>query len=114
MAPIPIPMAAPVMAPFGRPIQAPIQAPIQEPMPQAMAPQPVHDPYVSMKPPSGKQFDLRAADDGMPTENVRSRGSRMVILFAAVVALVGGGVGWGFGVAAVGRLNFNTANAAGS
>ncbi len=94
----------------GAPVPAPFAAPVQAPAPVAQAP--AYDPYAAMKPPSGRQFDLRPLDDGSAIENVRSRGGRVVLLGTVAALVIGGGIGWGFGVAAVGRANFNSANAA--
>ncbi len=81
-------------------------------MPVAAPLPPAHDPYVTMKPPAGKRFDLRAVDDGVPAENVRQRGGKAGVIIGVVLMVVGGGIGYGFGAAAVGRRAYNSANMA--
>ncbi len=63
-----------------------------------------------MRPPEGRQFDLRPVDDGRPAINVRQRGGlagKIILLIAAAVAAV---VGFGFGASSVGRRMYNQAN----
>jgi len=110
-APVPAPgqgfsPSAPAAVPFGAPQPAMGQAAYQ---PAPMAP-PAHDPYAAMKPPAGKQFDLRAVDDGIPAENVRSRGGKAGLVIGIILLVVGGAVGFGFGGAAAGRIVYNATN----
>lgn len=97
----------------GAPPRGPAPGPAAPPMaaPSA-APSPAHDPFAAMRPPAGKSFDLRPIDDGMPAESVRSRGGKAGLVIGLILLVVGGGVGYGFGAAAVGRRAYNAANAA--
>ena len=76
--------------------------------PQAPAP----DPYASMRPPPGRQFDLRPVDDGVPVESVRRGGFRAALVLGIVMAVAGGVLGVGFGMAMSGRRAFNETNRA--
>jgi hypothetical protein len=70
------------------------------------------DPYASMRPPPGRQFDLRPVDDGVPAQNVRSGGFRAALIFGVIAALVGGVLGVGFGMTQSGRRAYNETNKA--
>jgi hypothetical protein len=76
----------------------------------AQAPAP--DPYASMRPPPGRQFDLRPVDDGVPVESVRRGGFRAALVFGIAMAVAGGVLGIGFGMAMSGRRAFNVTNQA--
>jgi hypothetical protein len=76
--------------------------------PQAPAP----DPYASMRPPPGRQFDMRPVEDGVPVESVRRGGFRAALVFGIVMAVAGGVLGIGFGMAMSGRRAFNDTNKA--
>ena len=76
--------------------------------PQAPAP----DPYASMRPPPGRQFDLRPVDDGVPVESVRRGGFRAALIVGLAMAVAGGVLGVGFGMAMSGRRAFNETNRA--
>jgi hypothetical protein len=76
--------------------------------PQAPAP----DPYASMRPPPGRQFDLRPVDDGVPVESVRRGGFRAALIVGLGMAVAGGVLGVGFGMAMSGRRAFNETNRA--
>jgi hypothetical protein len=84
-------------------------APIPSPVQVAAAPA-FDDPFAAMRPPEGKHFDLRGADDGRPVVSVAKRGGlagKIILILAVTVA---GAVGFGFGASAVGRRMFNAAN----
>jgi hypothetical protein len=84
-------------------------APIPSPVQVAAAPA-FDDPFAAMRPPEGKHFDLRGADDGRPAVSVAKRGGlagKIILILAVTVA---GAVGFGFGASAVGRRMFNAAN----
>jgi hypothetical protein len=95
---------APAPSPFPAPGGAPLGMPAQAPAPHL-------DPFASMRPPEGRQFDLRPVDDGVPAENVRSGASKAVLVVGLVLFGVGAVGGYGFGGAAVGRRAYNAANA---
>ena len=88
-------------SPFGAP-------PVNQPMPQ----QQPHDPYVSMRPPAGKQFDLRPMDDGIPVANVKRGRAIALLIVGLIFAGVGGVLGVGFGIGMSGRRAFNETNRA--
>jgi hypothetical protein len=94
MAPIPHPMAPPVAAPPPAPVAAPA----------------FDDPFASMRPPEGKHFDLRAADDGRPSVSVAKGGGLAARVILIIAVLISAAVGFGFGASAVGRRMFNAAN----
>ena len=73
---------------------------------------PAPDPYASMRPPPGRQFDLRPVDDGVPVETVRSGGFRAALVIGIIMAVAGGVLGVGFGMAMSGRRAFNDTNRA--
>ncbi len=93
----------PAAAPMRQPPVASARAPVAAPQ---------HDPFAAMRPRDGRGFDLGPVQDGGPVENVRSRGGPILVLGMLALGAVGGLVGWGFGVAAVGRANYNSANVA--
>jgi hypothetical protein len=68
------------------------------------------DPFAAMRPPEGKHFDLRSADDGRPSVSVQRGGGLASRIILVIAALVAGAVGFGFGASAVGRRMFNQAN----
>jgi hypothetical protein len=76
--------------------------------PQAPAP----DPYASMRPPPGRQFDLRPVDDGVPVQSVQRGGFRAALVVGLAMAVAGGVLGVGFGMAMSGRRAFNETNRA--
>jgi hypothetical protein len=76
--------------------------------PQAPAP----DPYASMRPPPGRQFDLRPVDDGVPIESVKRGGFSFALLVALGGAVAGAVLGVGFGMAMSGRRAYNITNSA--
>jgi hypothetical protein len=121
------PPGAPVPSrpPFGTPAgQPPLGAPTspQQPFPGAMgmpapapaAPvsSPAPDPYASMRPPAGRQFDLRPVDDGIPVANVRRGGFRGALIFGLIMVVFGGMLGIGFGIGMSGRRAYNETNRA--
>jgi hypothetical protein len=88
---------------------ASIPSPVAPALQVAAAPA-FDDPFASMRPPEGKHFDLRGADDGRPAVSVAKRGGlagKIILILAVTVA---GAVGFGFGASAVGRRMFNAAN----
>ncbi len=124
------PPGAPVPSrpPFGHPAgQPPLGTPVssQQPfptgsmgglpgpapaMPPAAAPAP--DPYASMRPPPGRQFDLRPVDDGAPVASVRRGGFRGAMIFGLIMVVLGGLLGIGFGIGMSGRRAYNETNRA--
>lgn len=76
--------------------------------PAAQAP----DPYASLRPAPGQQFDLRPVDDGIPVENVRQKGGRGGMVVTGVLVLIGLVAGYALGAAAIARRAYNNANAA--
>jgi hypothetical protein len=82
------------------------------PAPSAPAPSPAHDPYASMRPPPGKQFDLRPVDDGVPVATVRRGAFRGAIIVGLIMAVFGGVLGVGFGIGMSGRRAYNETNRA--
>jgi hypothetical protein len=110
---VPHPSAVPAPAHVPAPIPAPVGVPAPMGMPSpAQPPAPVHDPYVAMRPPPGKQFDLRPVDDGVPTANVRSRGVVFGLILGVIGLGVGGMLGVGFGIGMSGRRAYNQTNLA--
>jgi hypothetical protein len=105
----PSPAGAPAPRPAGMvgAVPSPFQAPAQA-APAADA----YSPYVAMKPPAGKMFDLRPVDDGVPAESVRSKGGKAGLVIGLILLVIGTAFGVGIGGAAVGRKAFNSANAA--
>jgi hypothetical protein len=83
-------------------------------MPQQMmgAPPAAMDPYASMRPPPGRQFDLGPVNDGQPVANVKGRGFGPALIFGAVVLGIGAVIGIGFGMAMGGRRVYNQTNRA--
>jgi hypothetical protein len=77
--------------------------------PQAPA-MPAHDPYAAMRPPPGRQFDLRPVEDGMPVQNVHRGGVIALFTIGVIMAIVGGALGVGFGMGNGGRRAYNQAN----
>jgi hypothetical protein len=82
----------------------------QQPMAQPQ--QQAHDLYASMRPPAGKQFDLRPMDDGIPVANVKRGRSIALLVVGLIFAGVGGVLGVGFGIGMSGRRAFNETNRA--
>lgn len=76
--------------------------------PRAMAP----DPYASLRPAPGQQFDLRPVDDGMPIENVRQKGGKGGMIVTLLLVAIGLAAGYSLGAAAIARRAYNNANAA--
>lgn len=113
--PIPAPMPAP-SAPHAAPSHAPMPMGVPHPMGAMAAPAapaaPVHDPFAAMRAPAGRQFDLSPATDGLPTENVRSKGAVFAVVVGVIALLAGGVLGVGFGIGMSGRRAFNQTNAA--
>jgi hypothetical protein len=70
------------------------------------------DPYASMRPPAGKQFDLRPVDDGIPVANVKRGRAVALLVVGLIFAGVGGVLGVGFGIGMSGRRAFNETNRA--
>ena len=93
------PQGAP--APFGAP------HPARQPTPAQGL-----DPYASMRPPAGKQFDLRPVDDGIPVANVKRGRAVALLMVGLIFAGVGGVLGVGFGIGMSGRRAFNETNRA--
>ena len=87
---------------MGMPAPAPAAAPVSAAL----------DPYASMRPPAGRQFDLRPVDDGAPVASVRRGGFWAALLLGVVMAVVGSGVGAGFGMSVSGRRAYNDTNRA--
>jgi hypothetical protein len=90
---------------------------VPHPMGAAHAPAPapaapIHDPFAAMRPPAGRQFDLSPATDGLPAENVRSKGAVFALVIGAIALVAGGVLGVGFGIGMSGRRAFNATNAA--
>jgi hypothetical protein len=69
-----------------------------------------HDPYASMKPPAGRQFDLRPVDDGAPVQNVRSFGGKAALVIGVLLLGAAAFLGYGFGGVAAGRRTYNATN----
>jgi len=111
-APAPTPQSAP--PPAGLPVSSrpPIPGAAPAAPAQPAAPDPARDPYSAMRPREGQMFDLRLIDDGKPAVSVQQKGGKGGLIVAIIVGLVAFGVGAGFGMASVGRQNYNTANAA--
>jgi hypothetical protein len=64
-----------------------------------------------MRPPEGKHFDLRMAqDDGRPSISVQRGGGLAARVILVIAVLVAAAVGFGFGASAVGRRMYNSAN----
>jgi hypothetical protein len=70
------------------------------------------DPYASMRPPPGRQFDLRAVDDGVPVASVRRGGFRVALLFGLAMGVLGILLGVGYGIGMSGRRAYNETNKA--
>jgi hypothetical protein len=81
-------------------------APGAAPAPQAP------DPYASLRPPAGRQFDLRPVDDGIPVATVRRGAFRGALIFGLIMAIFGGALGIGFGIGMSGRRAYNETNRA--
>lgn len=125
-APFPPPPSAPFPGPSGPPPGAGGQAFYNPPPPsppppmggQGFGPGPgyggpppaSHDPYASMRPPAGHQFDLRPVDDGQPVANVKRGGFILTLMIGGVLFLVGAGLGIGFGSGMSGRRAYNQTN----
>jgi hypothetical protein len=108
------PRGAPAAAPH--PFAPPGAVPMPVPVPGAIAPSPAtpppaHDPYASMRPPAGQQFDLRPVDDGVPVENMRRGGVKALFVVGLIMAVAGGALGVGFGIGMSGRRAYNVTNA---
>jgi hypothetical protein len=71
---------------------------------------PAHDPYAAMKPPAGRQFDLRPVDDGAPVANVRSFGGKALVVIGVLALGLAAFLGFGFGGVAAGRRAYNITN----
>jgi hypothetical protein len=71
-----------------------------------------HDPYAAMRPPPGKQFDLRPVDDGQPVANVKHGRAVALLIVGLIFAGVGCFLGVGFGIGMSGRRAFNETNRA--
>jgi hypothetical protein len=82
------------------------------PAPAAPASSPAPDPYASMRPPAGRQFDLRPVDDGIPVANIRRGGFRGALIFGLIMVVFGGMLGIGFGIGLSGRRAYNETNRA--
>ena len=117
----PMPGGSPAAPPFGgappgaQPYPSPPGAYGGAGMGAAAAPaaqMPAHDPYAAMRPPPGRQFDLRPVDDGIPTANMRRGGFTGMIVIGLIFATVGGVLGVGFGIGMGGRRRFNQTNQA--
>jgi hypothetical protein len=85
-------------------------APLAPAAPPPPAAPTFNDPFASMRPPEGKHFDLRQADDGRPPVSVQRGGGLAGKIILIIAVLVAGAVGFGFGASAVGRRMFNAAN----
>jgi hypothetical protein len=81
------------------------------PAPGAGAPA-APDPYASLRPPAGRQFDLRPVDDGIPVATVRRGAFRGALIFGVIMAIFGGVLGVGFGIGMSGRRAYNETNRA--
>jgi hypothetical protein len=114
--------STPVRPPFGPPAghPPPGQQPFATPsmgMPGPATPTAAQapsatDPYASMRPPPGRQFDLRPVDDGIPVASVRRGGFWAVIVIGVIMTLVGSVLGLGFGIGMSGRRAYNDTNRA--
>ena len=76
------------------------------------AAQPAPDPYASLRPQPGRQFDLTPEHQGPPAENVRRGGIRTALVIGLVLGVAGGVLGLGFGMAMSGRRAYNDTNRA--
>lgn len=70
------------------------------------------DPYASLRPAPGQQFDLRPVDDGLPVENVRQKGGRAGLVVTGILVAIGLVAGYSLGAAAIARRAYNNANLA--
>jgi hypothetical protein len=86
-------------------------APSMAPMSTSAASQ-APDPYASLRPPPGRQFDLRPVEDAAPVANVRRGGFRAALVFGLIMVVLGGVLGVGFGIGMSGRRAYNETNRA--
>ncbi len=105
------PAAAPPAGRAPAPRAAP-SGPVPSPFQPAPGPAPIaNDPYVAMRPPAGKSFDLRPVDDGVPAESVRAKGGKGGLVVGAVLVVVGLGFGYLTAGTVIARRTFNYTNA---
>jgi hypothetical protein len=93
---------------FGGNAPAPPGYPQQ--MPSGAHPAP--DPYASLRPAPGRQFDLRPSEGGPPVENVRRGSFRAALVIGALMGVGGIVLGAGYGIGMSGRRAYNETNRA--